>query len=440
MTPDTYSRSRRLDSAAVVALAVFATLVAWALREWVGYPLNPSDERNWVVVAAEVAKGVKWPVSGALHFAATRALADAGGLSHAQALAALGVFSVPLVLLAYGIAYRLMGFAHALPALLLLSTSTYFWAPLLESRPQQWGQALVMLCAVIAWRNLSGPDTGSPGRQMVGWLGWGLLFLLTCGIHLLSGPIAFGISGLLAIGHFALYPRHWPRVLLWGLASLPGLLVLVWPTGPYATMLEGLGRNYLTSPTSRLWLLVYLGLVSAFALALAMRTVGPKLARWCLRSIERRPAQWTVFLGLGIFAFLALQALMLPKDAWVLYRGSVAIFMVKQAGNLFFLGALLAGTLHIATRPDLHHAPPWAGQIAMLACMAVLAVGALALSTLAQDTNWMLRLINYTLPFAAPLAVLGLAQWRRATPFKWALLLMASLISLGTAGSASFLA
>lgn len=420
-----------LNTPAVAMLVLLATLAAGALRTWGGYPLNPSDERNWIAIAAEVANGVDWPISGPLHFAATQALASWVRISHADALAILGVTAIPFVLITYVLSYRLLGISNLWPALLMLSTSTYFWAPLLESRPQQWGQALVLLNASIAWRLFRHDSIANRTSFLLVWAGWGALFLLTCWAHLLSGPIAFGLCGLLAAGCLALHPKRYLGVALWVLASAPGLFILVWPSGPYRAMLNGTGLSEQVLSVAVWWPAV---LTSLCLLLAGIRMLGPRLINTCLCSLEMHPKAWMATLSIGVVALLALQALMLPAMAWASYQGSLLLFMSRQLGNLFFFCMLLMGLFHVATAPKLRTATPWPGLFSLLAGMAVLAGLSLALSAVTRDTNWMLRIINYTLPIAAPFAGIGWVCWRLSIAWKTTVSAALTALSLCTAG------
>lgn len=420
-----------LDTPAVALLALSATLVAWSLRTWGAYPLNPSDERNWIAIAAEVANGVDWPISGPLHFAATQALAGWMGVSHADALATLGVTAIPFVLITYVLSYRLLGISNLWPALLMLSASTYFWAPLLESRPQQWGQALVLLNASIAWRLFSHGRIANGTALLLAWAGWGTLFLLTCWVHLLSGPIAFGLCGVVAAGCMALQPKRYPGAALWVLASAPGLFILVWPAGPYRAMLNGTGLSEQLLSLTVWWPAALAGLCLLLA---GIRILGPRFISTCLRSLEKHPKAWMATLCIGVAALLALQALMLPSMAWTSYQGSLLLFASRQVGNLFFFCMLLMGLFQVALAPRLRTATPWPGLLSLLAGMAVLAGLSLALSAVTRDTNWMLRIINYALPIAAPFAGMGWVRWRLAITSKIMVSAALTALSLCAAG------
>jgi hypothetical protein len=418
------SKSRWVDGLALILIAAAATLAGVALRAWTGYPLDPSDERNWIAIAAQVASGADWPISGPLHFSATQALAEWAGMSHASALAALGVATTPAVLLAYAISYRLIGLPHAWPALLLLCTSTYFWAPLLESRPQQWGQALVMLCTTLAWHGLV--RAAQPQRRL--WLAWCLLFLIASWVHLLSSAVILMLCATLAFGVAVCRPNHLHRVLAWVLAALPGLVVMVLPDGPYRRTWFDVGHQQLQLDRPGLWVAALSAAATLWVLATLFRRFAPQLLARGLAQLQNHPRPWAAALMAGVLLLLVLQASLLPADAWVLYQGSVGQFALRQVGNLLFLAMFVLGLLHVACTPHLREAPAWQGLAALLAGAGLLAVAALAGSTLMVFTNWMLRVINYTLPMAAPFAAAGFLHWHMPAAGK--LLLLAGAVSL----------
>ena len=135
-----------------VALAALFTGLAWALRHWGGYPMCPGDEASWLQIAGELDRGRAWPVSGPGYMAAVQALAHRLEQPTAAAIPLWGMASVLGVVLTLLRVYRQLG---PMPPWLVctgLALSSYFLAPLFESRPQQWGQALVLLGAWLCWR------------------------------------------------------------------------------------------------------------------------------------------------------------------------------------------------------------------------------------------------------------------------------------------------
>lgn len=422
------------DNLVLAWLALGATLAGWGLRTWWGYPLDPSDERNWSAIAAYVASGADWPISGPLHFAATQVLARWLDASPASALALLGVASPPAVLLAYAASYRLVGLTRAWPALLLLCTSTYFWAPLLESRPQQWGQALVMLCTTLAWRGFAQTAATPAPLQRQLWLAWCLLFLVTGWVHLLSSAVVLVLCGVLALGVAVFRPDLRRRVRAWALATLPGLWVMVLPDGPYRRTWFDVGHHQLQLDRPGLWLLGLAAAAATWGLLTLARRWAPVALAWGMAQVQAHPRRWGAALAGGALLPLAVQASLLPAEAWVLYQGSVAQFALRQLGNLFFLACLVRGLLQVATTPALHSDSAWQGLAALLAAVGALALVALLGSSVMTFTNWMLRVINYALPLAAPFAAAGFMCWHAHRVARGLVLAAATGLSLLAAG------
>lgn len=424
----------QLDRFALPVLMVFATLAGWLLRQVAGYPPAPSDERNWIAIAHEVSKGVQWPISGPLHFETTQALATWLDSDHATALAALGLASIPGVLLAYAVSFRLMGFSQAWPPLLLLCTSTYFWAPLLESRPQQWGQALVMLCSTSAWHLLIIKPLHKPWVAAGVWLGWCALLALTCCVHLLSGAIALAIGVMLALFVTLWRPDHLMRATLGLLATIPGVVVLGLPDGPYQAMWLDIFSQHLQFNLPSLWGPAIGAVLMCSALFVAMRTWAPKALVTGLQRFEAQPKRSGIAAVAFMLLTLYLQAILLPDEAWVFYQASALNVVARQVGNVLFLTMFAIGAVFVVCDSALRSTHPWPGQAALLGCAALLAFAALLASTVLLHTNWMLRIINYGLPFAAPFAAVGFWHWRLCKFGKFVALVITSFLSLMTAG------
>ena len=428
---------RPWDRYALPLLLLLATSAGWLFRQWAGYPPTPSDERNWVAIAALVADGANWPISGPLHFETTKVLADRFDTTHENALAMQGLLSIPAVLLAYAGSYRLMGFTQAWPSLLLLCTSTYFWAPLLESRPQQWGQALVMLCATMIWHLLNKERIADWRAATGAWFIWSALFALTCWVHLLSAALALAWCAMLGLLLVVLHPERLPRLASAAIASLPGLMVLSLPQGPYQMMWFDIRHNHVALNLNAVWLPLLVGALVVAAMTL-MRNACLRTMRHCLFSIETQPRRWVVALSVLTVLAIAAQASMLPSKAWAFYQASFATAMLRHLGNLFFFACFVLGAVSIFSHRATRAEQPWPGQTALLMCAVVIAVAALAASTVLRDTNWMLRVINYALPIAAPFAAIGLSRWRSPASVKVGALCLTWYTSLLFAGLPAF--
>jgi len=411
------------DHKVFLTLVLCGFLLAFAARTWGGYPNCASDEHNWVFISHEVARGVDWPISGPLHFGWVQMIASTGGLAHERAMAMIGLFSVPILLLVMGYAYHLQGVSRPGSVLLALCTSTYFLAPLLESRPQQWGQVLVLLGVTLGWRAING---------LGAWWPYALVLVMTAGVHILSFAILVACSLVFWGTLYVLQKSTFPVFFRLAPCLFAGLVIFLLPGGPYASMLDDISRHHLHGVQALNAPAVALGLVvGALAVALLLlRQHLKRMANAALASLDKRPAAILPALALLALATLVLQAVILPAEAWSPYRGSIFLFGISQSGNLFFFGLLVCGL--IAARKSYLQGRDQAliqTHTILLLAMGVIAVAALLFSFWTLHTNWLLRVLNYGTLFMAPVAAMGLSQIKNRS-VKWTLLLLMMTISL----------
>ncbi|MFE8643848.1 hypothetical protein ACFX58_02025 [Sphingomonas sp. NCPPB 2930] len=398
-----------------LALVALSGLVgAYLVRTWFGYPICRVDEHHWAVIAHAVQQGIDWPVSGPLHFWTLQQVVHLSGMGPASALAVLGVVSVPVVLAVLWASYRLLGITRPVDVLLCLATSTYFLAPLLESRPQQWGQALVLLHLCLCLRALRGRGPSSPCLAQAP---------LVALLHILSFAILAVASAVLLVGAYLSGMRN--RAGFAGPVGglLLGMLVFVAPGTPYGAMLDDIRRSHLLAvPTAAMAAGgAAVALVVLVPLAVG-RLAWPRLApvgRRALQMLDSHPRWVLGLLLLAATGTLCMQALLLPPNAWKPYRNQPALFLVAQAGNLLFLFLLVRGVgvarNHLRAgrdRPMLHD------LFGLVVAGGVSTVLALAGSFWLLDTNWMLRVLNYAILWAAPLAAMGIADSRHTARFR----------------------
>lgn len=397
--------------------------LAVAARTFGGYPNCWSDEHNWLFISHQVARGVDWPISGPLHFGFVQIIASANGLAHDRAMGLTGLFSVPILLLIMGYAYHRLGVSRPGSVLVALSSSTYFLAPLLESRPQQWGQVLVMLGVTLGWRAIHG---------LGAWWPYVLVLIVTACVHILSFAILMACSLVLWVMLYVLQRSTLTVVVRLALCLLAGLVIFLVPGGPYASMIADLQLSQFHVPQRWGSLAVGLGLLVTplvFGLMLLRRHAQSMLTA-ALAALDRRPAVILSVFGLLAVATLVLQAAMLPAEAWTPYRGSILLFGLSQSGNLFFVGLLIYGLL--AARQTYKQGRDQAliqTHVILLLSMGVITIAALVLSFWMLHTNWLLRVLNYGTLFMAPFAAIGLSQIKNRLE-KWALLLLMMTISL----------
>lgn len=418
----------------MIMVCLGGLLLAQAARTLASYPTCHSDEHMWAFIAAQVAQGVDWPISGPLHFAIMRWLANITGGSHADTLAVMGVISTPFILLVLFGAYRVLGIARPLSVIAVLCTSTYFWAPLMESRPQQWGQALVALGLGLGWRAMK-----DGGRDRRIWWAFAGVTLLTAATHILSFAILAAACALVWTWMFVLglaQPRDLARL---AIATTPGILLFLIPGGPYEAMLFDILHFQLLFTLPSPWLLACfatLGLVCAATLLFLMRRYASAFTQLIFTLVDRHSA--TASAGLAIAAIVALgtQAALLPVNAWEPYRGSVGLFVLSQTGNLFFLALLLRGLIKARHRWLNGENRTEAQTVALLLMTAATLAGlTLAASVWLLHTNWMLRVINYSILWIAPFAAWGLvaSNEQRTSRTLQTLCLLFGLVSLMSA-------
>lgn len=398
---------------------VLALVLAALARAMLGYPPCQVDERNWAAIARIVQSGQEWPISGPLHFKTSQLLAAAWSLEPETALALLGMASAPAVVFGLWLAYRWMGLPNPWQALALLATSSYFWAPLLDSRPQQWGQALLVMGLALLWRALHEPRPSDPRWR----LGWAAVAALTAAVHILSFAFLLFAAAAMVLTRSMRSPAvsgGW-ALLLSGV--VPGLLLILLVPPLYGLMIRDLLDNHL-GPRKVAILAVGLAALGALAYALhrARQQVGPKVQRWAQAALSRLAAiRPRVIFSTGLVAAAALlttQALILPPEAWIPYRGSVALFFGAQAGNLFLLLVLALGVSRLLAISSGTNDTP-AGRLqpllfALCGSFAALCAAGLAASFLMLHTNWLLRTLNFGLPLIVPVASLAF----RAAPHR----------------------
>lgn len=370
---------------------------------------------SWAHIARQLERGVDWPVSGPAFIAAVRALAHQLGADYPTALAWLGVCGTFVAVCALLWSHRRIGVATAPGSLLALALTSYFWAPLLEARPQQWGQAMVLATAVSAWLWM--------GRRG-GW-GFFVLLALVAFTHILSHAVLVWLCATLVIADWVegrpLTPRH--AIVL--VALLASALIYVWPGGPYAHMLDDVRQNHVPR------LLAYMPEL-ALATACAGLAAGLARRRWHGRTawlqaaavmLERRRALVLGCGGILLLVVLALQASILPSAAWEPYGGSVWRFLLLQSGNLLFMALFATGVFELARQLRSAEVAPAAGRLLI---WSFVALGALGLVTVLAShwmlhRNWLLRLLNYGVLFGAPVAAVGLAHATRRCRPRWLL-------------------
>ena len=396
-------------------LFVFA---AWVLRFSFGYPICRTDEANWIDIARQLDRGVSWPVSGPAFIEAARWIARQFDAAHTSAIPWLGVLGVFFAVCALVWGYRKFNLSSPMVVLTALALSSYFWAPLMEARPQQWGQILVFLGVICGWQWL---------HRKGGWA----FFLIVPSVtitHILSHAILAFLCGMLVIADYVekrpLTKRHLGLLL----AVLMSMGIYLWPRGPYAAMLNDLEHNQMKR------------LLVSGPYAAVLFLLGIAVFIWGQRKWHWRPS-WTDAVATGlvrrstaaglsvvslVFTALVMQAYLLPADAWLPYGGSWLRFLFFQSGNLIFAGLFVVGIHRLVAGLQSKQLDANMGRLLIwvLVALSLLSVLSIIVSWWLLHTNWFLRILNYGIFFAAIVAALGIGRVAKSWPAiaKYALL------------------
>ena len=407
--------------------AFLLALLALALRRAAGYPRCQNDELNWSAIARQIDQGVDWPVSGPAFVHTLRAVALQTQATYPQALEWMGVAGVFVAVQVLLWGYRRMGLRTSASTWAALALTSYFWAPLLEARPQQWGQLLVFAGALSCWLWLRGQG---------GWACFALLAMAAF-THILSHFILLYICAFLVLAS-RVEGRPGSRRSAAVLAALVASLgPYAWPGGPYQRMLVDLRDNHLPQllALAPYWVAASLSAGAILTMLWRRRYPGPARLRTAARQLRRHGRAAALGLMSGVCVALAVQAWLLPPAAWQPYGGSVWRFALFQGGNVLFMALFIAGSVQLLRDAQRRaQAPPaWSFLAQALAAIASMAVAALAGSFWALDTNWFLRLVNYGVLFAAPVAGVGLVralQWLRPAWAAWTGVGLATIVSV----------
>ncbi|GAB2479607.1 hypothetical protein GCM10027082_33150 [Comamonas humi] len=409
-----------------LATALAFALLALALRSWGSYPICHNDEVNWIGIARQLDQGQPWPVSGPAFIQAVRELAWQLQTSHAQAISLIGIGGVFVAVLLLLWGYRRLALAGTAATLAMLALSSYFWAPLLEARPQQWGQILVFCGTICCWLWL----------HRRGGTAFFLVLPLIAFTHILSHAILLWLCSVLVLADYAENRPLTRRHLAVLLALLFSLLTYLWPGGPYAVMLQDVEQNHLHR------LLVWAPQIGGALLLAGLIAIGvqrqwhwrPAWSQALARTMLQRKTAARLSALAIILTALALQAILLPTAAWRPYGGSVWLFIWCQTGNVLFAAFFVLGLHHFIQGLLAQELDPLMGRLLVwvLVALGALSLVAVVASWWLLDTNWFLRVLNYGLLFAAIVAALGLQRLRitRAAPLAYALLPLGCLASL----------
>ncbi|MBF5003866.1 hypothetical protein [Diaphorobacter caeni] len=406
--------------------ALIFTICAIVVRLFWEYPRCQNDELNWVAIARNIDAGHDWPVSGPFFMYVLRELKSLTAMGYVHLISGLGVFSVFVGTLLIILGYSRLRITRPGITLATLALSSYFWVPLLEARPQQWGQILVFIGTISAWLWL---------HRRGGWLIFPVLALVSIS-HILSHAILVFICTALTLADYFENRPLTKRHAILPACTLLSLVVYVLPNGPYQTMLRDIAQNHL----HRLLVVAPYLAAGTIAAILAIMALKPKLhwrAHWSRHAMEYALTHQTVICaGLLAVFFIAMaaQASVLPSASWHPYGGSIWTFFIFQTGNLVFASLFVIGLFAFFKATSDQEIET---SHARLVTWTLLSFGVLGLLTLIgsfwmRDTNWLLRLINYAILFAAPIAAMGLGSIRvlRQYPALYLLLVPLFVVSI----------
>ena len=408
-----------------ICIALLFTMLAWWLRQ-MGYPLCPGDEAVWLQISRTLDAGQTWPVSGPGFMLAVQTLGEQLGRPTTEAIGLWGIGSVFGAVLVMLRVYRQLEPLRPWVICTSLAMSTYFLAPLLESRPQQWGQVLVLLGSWLCWRWL---------HARGGW-SFFVVLLLTAYLHILSHAVLLAVCIGLMLGDVLLgqvrTPARQQRHLVVWLALLLSFGVYLLPAGPYARMLLDIHQHHLAKFSLFVPIacsLLGMALLPFFYRRQALHTLLNIKPR--LQGLAQRRGPGMLMLTAVVALALAAQAALLPAEAWRPYGGSVASFVLFQLGNLSIVFAFIAGLLVCLHPQSEQRFSPLAAQFLLLTLLSLTVVAGLSMlaSLWLLHTNWLLRLMNYGLLFAAPVVAIGL----QAMTQRWPRWLRACLLAAGMA-------
>ena len=408
-----------------VGVGLIFVVIAIALRFFAGYPICPNDEASWIYIAGQLDRGVHWPVSGPAFIETARELSRQIGGDHARTIPLLGIIGVFVAISSLVWGYRKFNMVSASQVLITLSLSSYFWAPLMEARPQQWGQVLVFLGVISGWCWL---------HRKGGWLFFLVIPVISV-THILSHAVLAFLCGMLVMADFAEKRPLTKRHLCFLLVVLLSLAVYVLPQGPYAAMLADVEHVQLKQLSlGRPYLAILLSIAAVVAVFLQPKWHWrPNFTNVVAQGLVRRRTATGLSILCVVFTAIAMQAYLLPAEAWLPYGGSWRRFLLFQVGNLMFAGFFIAGIYSLIEGLQTKRFDPMMGRLLIwiliaLGLLSLLSIGA---SWWLLHTNWFLRILNYGIFFAAIVAAIGIDRLTK----NWPTLIKYALLGVGISAS-----
>ena len=374
-----------------MGLPIALMLLNLLLRQAGSFPFELSDEANWLGLMQLTERGFDPPISGALFVLILQ-------VAHEHLPFGWPVILDCAAILGSGLAIALVlsGYRYYLPtvtliksAALMLLVTSYFLAPAMEARPQQLGIALAFL---ICLQVTSQPKTST---------GWLLITLLLVAFwHVLSFFVAVAYLSALKLSLWRLGSLRGGAIILWIVLS-SSLLVSLIGSRAYRPLLEDVLANHIPGQSTLVLLGISFAVLATCSFAVPMR-LWEKVGALGLSHINAVLAMISLLSATA----LILQWQLLPSSAVQHYGGSAATFCLWHAGNVGFCFCYMLG-LKVCLTGEVKGLQTFViGSLILL----VLASFALFASFFLEHVNWMIRVLYYWIPFAAPISALGLGK------------------------------
>ena len=320
-------------STPIFSLILIGLGIACFARFTLNYPICKGDEGNYVGILYAIKNGIDWPVSGPVFLWINQWITCLSGMKYEETINFVGIFSTPVVLLSmYSVLLvALRNTSKAFLSTLLVFISSYFLGPLIEARPQQLGQVLVLAGTTLGCLNRSDPFR-------IGLLA--LIVTATAMYHILSFVVLCGALSLIVLmKHSTRDPKDIAH-LMPIVSFIPGVLLLIWPSGPYAAMIRDIVYVHFKVSFPIFYFLIFGLFLSGFFLLLGIKYTEEWWI-WITETLKRRLCQlapshlFFLMVFVSVF-FLILQYVILPAD-----HKPIGIqewrFYLLQLGNLIFL-------------------------------------------------------------------------------------------------------
>jgi len=379
--------TNRLIITGLCLLAV-GVLISYTARFVFQYPYYcPTDETTYLRIINILLSGEPWPVSGPGFVDLNLLLGSFFGLGINDASLLIGFIVSSIYPLTIFILYRILlkDDMAALFAVLSLIMSSYFLAPMLESRPQQIGCLLLTVTVFLLVKK----DLDRNKIVLTG-----AFILITLYYHLLSFLILIGILSLY------LYTEKKPlfknnKLIFLVLMTFVGI-ILATILGLYEVMLQDILKNQLNN-----WPLFLSFLLLIFFLAILLRTpvlyVSDNVIS-CFESISYRAKVSVVFSLFTMAGFI--QLLYLPEGSLSSFKDSSVNFFTLEFGNAVFGILFVFG--FCLRKGEIFSSLEIMRKLSFL--ILIMGFFSLVMSFYMLNSNWMIRMINYWIIFAAPFA------------------------------------